>query len=220
MPYPSAQSLPQAILFDWDNTLIENWQTLTDSVNAALKTFNLPLWNTDHLIANSKRSMRDSFPEIFGPDWHRARDIFYAHFREHHLQGLKKLHHAQEVLDLLQHHGVKMMLCSNKNGDLLRREVNHLGWAHYFSSVVGATDATKDKPDVAPAELIFKQNNIKHYENVWFIGDTTTDIICGTRSGCLPVGIGKDSLENPDFQPTLWVYDLGELLTELKLLLS
>ena len=220
MSQSAFQSLPQAVIFDWDNTLIENWQTLTDSVNAALKAFDLPLWNVERMIDNSKRSMRDSFPEIFGSEWHRARDIFYAHFRANHLQGLKKLKNSEELLRLLQEHGVKLMLCSNKNGDLLRREVRHLQWNDYFSSIVGATDAEKDKPDPAPARMIFNQNNLKTYETVWFVGDTITDIICGTKSGCLTVGIGKDALESPDFQPNVWVYDLSELLTELKLLLS
>ncbi|MDX1922500.1 MAG: HAD family hydrolase [Alphaproteobacteria bacterium] len=220
MSHHSFHSLPQAVLFDWDNTLIENWQTLTDSVNAALKAFNLPLWDVPRMMENSKHSMRDSFPVIFGDDWHRARDIFYAHFRENHLSGLHKLRHAEELLNLLDAHGVKLTICSNKNGDLLRREVAHLNWSHYFSSIVGATDAPKDKPDPAPAQLIIQSNNLKHYENVWFIGDTVTDMICGTKSGCLTVGIGQAALENPEFQPSIWVYDLGELLTELKQLLS
>lgn len=214
------QRLPQAVIFDWDNTLIENWQTLTDSVNAALAAFNLPLWDTQRMVENSKYSMRDSFPIIFGDDWHRARDIFYTHFRQHHLNGLKQMAHAETVLNLLQEHGVKLMLCSNKNGDLLRREVRHLNWNSYFSSIIGATDAEKDKPDPAPAHLIYTHNNLKHYETVWFVGDTASDIICGTRAGCVTVGIGKSSLENVEFQPNIWVYDLSELLTELKLLLS
>ncbi len=220
MSQQTLQSLPQAVLFDWDNTLIENWQTLTDSVNAALKAFNLPLWDTQRMMENSKYSMRDSFPKIFGDDWHRARDIFYDHFRSNHLNGLHKLDHAEDILNLLREHGVKLTICSNKNGDLLRREVAHLNWNHYFTSIIGATDAEKDKPDPAPAELILKNNNIKRHETVWFIGDTATDIICGTKSGCLTVGIGEASLENPEFQPSVWVYDLGELLTELRLLLS
>ncbi|NDE90719.1 MAG: HAD family hydrolase [Alphaproteobacteria bacterium] len=220
MSQQTIHRLPQAVIFDWDNTLVENWQILTDSVNAALAAFNLPLWNTEQMVANSKRSMRDSFPEIFGPDWHRARDIFYTHFRTYHLQGLKELTHAKELLNFLQQHGVKLMVCSNKNGDLLRREVAYLNWSHYFSDVVGATDAEKDKPDPAPAHLLLKRNNLKPHEHVWFVGDTISDMICGTQSGCFTVGIGKDSLENPEFQPGLWVYDLAELLTALKLLLS
>lgn len=220
MSQSAFQRLPQAVIFDWDNTLVENWQTLTDSVNAALVAFDLPLWTTDHMIENSRYSMRDSFPSIFGSDWHRARDIFYGHFREHHLRGLKKLRYAEELLQFLQHHGVKLMICSNKNGDLLRREVRHLGWSHYFSSILGATDAEKDKPDPAPVQLIFKQNNLKDYETVWFVGDTVSDMVCGAKSGCMTVGIGKGSLEHPDFQPSMLAYDLCELLTGMRQLLS
>jgi phosphoglycolate phosphatase len=220
MPQPLIHSLPQAVLFDWDNTLIENWGALTDAVNAALAAFNLPIWNIEKMIDNSKHSMRDSFPIIFGAEWERARDIFYAHFREHHLQGVKQLDHAEDILRLLQSHGVKLMLCSNKNGDLLRREVAHLKWSHYFSSIVGATDAEKDKPDPAPAHLIFKQNNLNAGEHIWFVGDTATDMVCGARAGCLTIGIGKLALENPEFQPKIALNTLAELLTALKQLLS
>lgn len=220
MSQPLIRSLPQAVLFDWDNTLIENWQVLTSSINAALAAYNMPLWDVPRMVENSKQSMRDSFPVIFGPDWKRARDIFYAHFRENHLRGLNRLKHADSLLQLLYVHGVKLTVCSNKNGDLLRREVCHLGWAGYFSHLVGATDAEKDKPDAAPARLIMDRLGMRAGENVWFVGDTTTDMICGTRAGCYTVGIGKGALENPDFMPKIWAYDLGELLTGVKQLLS
>ncbi len=220
MSRSSLERLPQVAIFDWDNTLVENWNILTDSVNAALAAFNLPLWSVDQMIDNSKHSMRDSFPAIFGQDWHHARDVFYAHFREHHLCGLKKLCHAEDVLNLLLEHGVKLMLCSNKNGDLLRREVRHLQWNDYFLGIIGAADAEKDKPDSAPVKILFRQNNVKDYETVWFVGDTSADIICGAKSGCVTVGIGKGSLEHEVFQPSVYSHNLCELLTEMKLLLS
>jgi phosphoglycolate phosphatase len=212
--------LPQAVIFDWDNTLVENWRVLTDAMNAALSAFHLPLWGIPDMMQNSKHSMRDSFPTIFGPEWPKARDIFYAHFRQHHLSGLHEIKGALALLDLLHAHGVKLAICSNKNGDLLRKEVRHVGWTHHFSTIIGAQDTEKDKPDPTPARFILAANNIVSSPYVWFIGDTATDMICGTRAGCTTLGIGQDAKENIDFLPHLYANSLDDVLTALRELLS
>lgn len=216
----SVLSLPQAVIFDWDNTLIENWQALTAAMNAALKAFGLPLWDEARMIANSKFSMRNSFPTIFGAEWEKARDVFYVHFRANHLDHVKALAGAASLLDLLYQHGVRLAICSNKNGELLRREVRHMNWGHHFSSIVGAQDVEKDKPDAAPVRFILQSHNLIAGGHIWFVGDTATDMICAARSGCFSIGIGKDAQENPDYAPRLWQPDLPALLTHLKTLLS
>lgn len=214
------RTLPQAVIFDWDNTLVENWETLTASMNEALKAFNLPTWDREQMQANSRLSMRDSFPSIFGTEWEKARDVFYGHFRKHHLQGLHKLECAEDLITLLHTHGVRLAICSNKNGDLLRREVSHLGWRDHFSFIVGAQDTEHDKPDAAPARFILQAGNLKPGRHIWFVGDTASDMICAGRSGLMAVGIGPHAHENQQYLPHLWANTLAELLTEIKGLLS
>ncbi|MFM7608026.1 MAG: HAD family hydrolase, partial [Alphaproteobacteria bacterium] len=72
---------PRAILFDWDNTLVDGWAAIEAGLNAAFREFGLPLWNRTQVLANVRRALRESFPELFGADWERARDIFYAEVR-------------------------------------------------------------------------------------------------------------------------------------------
>ena len=211
---------PQAIIFDWDNTLVENWTALTTAMNTTLDAFNLPNWDVRRMMDNSRQSMRNSFPGIFGPEWEKAREIFYADFRKHHLDSLKRIPAAEELLDFLSGHGMVLAVCSNKNGDLLRREATHLGWAKYFNSLVGAQDAEKDKPDPAPVRLIRRVNHLPASTPIWFVGDTSADMICARRSNCLPVGIGPFAGEDPHHQPRLQFDALGPLLTGLKTLLS
>jgi phosphoglycolate phosphatase len=216
------QRLPQAVILDWDNTLVENWDTLVSAMNAALVTFGLPKWNKAQMVANSKMSLRNSFPTIFGPTWESARDVFYDYFYKHHIEGLHALDHAEELLDLLSQHGVRMAICSNKAGPALRREVKHLGWRKYFVDIVGAQDAEKDKPDCAPVRLILRANALmdRTADEIWFVGDTASDMQCALRAGIMPVGIGEDARENPSFMPKLWAADLSELLTGIKESLS
>lgn len=214
------RSLPQAVIFDWDNTLVENWAVLTAAMNEALKKFSLPVWDEERMRANSRLSMRNSFPAIFGDEWEKARDIFYTHFRQNHLQGLHALPQAKELLQLLHNHGVRLAICSNKNGDLLRREVRHIGWGEHFSHVVGAQDTEKDKPDILPARLIMQAGNLKAGRHIWFVGDTASDMICANRAGLLAFGVGPHASENPEYLPHLWANDLHSILTELTHLLS
>jgi phosphoglycolate phosphatase len=214
--------LPQLAIFDWDNTLIENWEALLGAMNAALTAFNKPTWGLQQMMENSKQSLRNSFPQIFGTEWEKAKEIFYDHFEKNHIQGLRKLNGAEGVLDFLYQHGVRLAVCSNKTGPILRREVKHLGWTHYFTDIVGAQDAEKDKPDAAPIRLILRANSMLEcgMDDAWMVGDTVSDMQCALRAGILPVGIGAAARENPAFMPRLWVKDLPELLTGFRQSLS
>ncbi len=82
---------PRAILFDWDNTLVDGWAAIEAGLNAAFREFGLPLWDRTQVLANVRRALRESFPELFGADWERARDIFYAEVRACHLQVLQPM---------------------------------------------------------------------------------------------------------------------------------
>ncbi len=78
------------------------------------------------------------------------------------------------------------MVC-NKTGEYLRREVAHLGWDRYFRQVVGANDCARDKPAPDPVYRALEGSGIAAGPEVWFVGDTATDIECARNAGCVPV---------------------------------
>ncbi|WP_114391641.1 HAD family hydrolase [Oleisolibacter albus] len=184
-------SPPAAILFDWDNTLVTNWRCVCASINAALEAFGLPTWTLEESYARARHSLRDSFPILFGEDWHRARDIFYAHFRAHHLEYLEPLPGAAEMLAGLREQGIYLAVVSNKNGPFLRAEAAHLGWDCFFGALVGATDAPVDKPAVAPVHQALAPGGVAAGGDVWFIGDADVDMECAHRAGCVPILVGN-----------------------------
>ena len=79
---------PAAIVWDWDNTLVDGWAAIAAGLNAAFAAFGLPRWTVEEVRARVRRSLRESFPEMFGAEWERARDIFYAEVRARHLRVL------------------------------------------------------------------------------------------------------------------------------------
>lgn len=177
---------PRAILWDWDNTLVDGWATIAAALNATFTAFSMPLWTVADTRNRVRRSLRDSFPDLFGDAWPRARDIFYAAFAEHHLQQVRLLDGAEAAL--AAGGAVYQAVVSNKNGRFLRAEAAHLGVAERFAALVGAGDAAADKPDPAPIHLALAGRPAG--TDVWYVGDTRLDMDAARAAGCTAVLVG------------------------------
>ena len=68
--------------------------------------------------------MRDSFPALFGEKWKEAADIYLTHVKRNHLETLRVLNLVPELLDYINKEGIYIAVVSNKNGALLREEVD------------------------------------------------------------------------------------------------
>jgi phosphoglycolate phosphatase len=190
---------PSAVLFDWDNTLADNWDAIGDALNTTLVAMGHAPWSAEEVRERVRASLRDSFPQMFGERWMEARQIFYGRFRQRHLAFLKALPGAGATLRALAARDMALGVVSNKSGDLLRREVSYLGWHDLFGrAVVGAGDAPRDKPAADPVEKALAPLGLKPSGDVWFVGDAGIDMACAKASGCLGVLIGSDP-EAPEF---------------------
>lgn len=178
---------PAAIIFDWDNTLVDNWASITRALNATLEAFGRDLLSEDQVRGMVRQSMRDSFPKMFGDRWGEARTIFYDSFRSNHLDALKPLDGAGALLRRLQDLGLCLGIVSNKGGAFLRKEIDHLSWNDFFHRAVGAGDASADKPAIAPVEMALEGTGIARSPTVWFVGDAAVDMQCAIAAGCTPI---------------------------------
>jgi phosphoglycolate phosphatase len=180
-------SPPRAMLFDWDNTLIDSWTTIHDVQNIVLEAFGLDAWSLDEIRARVRKSMRDSYPAIFGERWEEAGRMFYREYEARHLDSLQPLPGVVDMLPTLVARGFYLGVVSNKRGNILRREAQHLGWDAHFSAVVGAGDAEQDKPAVAPVAMALAPGQLMPGADTWFVGDTDIDLACAHRAGCVAV---------------------------------
>ena len=178
---------PRAILFDWDNTLVDSWATIHEALNVVMAAMDKPLWSLQEAKERVRLSLRESFPHHFGERWEEARQLYLGKFAAIHLERLTALPGRGELLRELTDEGIFLGVVSNKTGALLRRETEHIGWSALFGSVVGAGDAALDKPDAAPVMLALKPSGITAGESVWLVGDTGIDMQCARNSGCIPV---------------------------------
>ncbi len=188
---------PKAIVFDWDNTLADTWPLIHEAINEVMSSYDKPLWSLQEVKDKIHKSMRESFPEIFGNKWQEAGKIYVDSYARNHLSKLSLLPGSLHLLEYLNDNDIRVFLVSNKIGTTLRKEVASLNLGRLFFSVIGAGDADKDKPSVDPVQLALKGSDVDFVEDeIWFIGDTIADIKCG---------------QNCSFRPIIYSHDKGEI---------
>jgi phosphoglycolate phosphatase len=178
---------PRAVLFDWDNTLVDSWGTIHLSLVHTLEALGHETWSFEETKARVRHSLRESFPKQFGERWEEARRIYMDHFTSIHLERLRALDGAEQLVRELKAAGLYVAVVSNKTGPVLRREADKLGWTEHFVRLVGAGDASADKPDAAPMRMALEHSDIELGDSVWYVGDTGIDMECAINSGCVGV---------------------------------
>lgn len=183
---------PLAIIFDWDNTLVDTWPLIQSAINSTMKHYNREPWSLEKVIDNVHKSMRDYFPEVFGENWQEAGEIYRNFYQQINKSQLQLLPYAEELINKISQKGIIQFIISNKIGTTLRQEAKKLQVDRHFFSLIGAFDANHDKPNKSVIDLALMGSNIDlSKDHLWFIGDTIADVECAYNSGCQPIIFGQ-----------------------------
>jgi phosphoglycolate phosphatase len=205
---------PRAILFDWDNTLVDSWGTIHAALHETFLAMEVEPWTLDETRQRVRHSMRESFPKLFGENWKDASRIFYRAFERVHIECLAPHDGAGEMLAVMHDLGAWLGVISNKTGRYLREEAGHLGWQAYFHQIVGAGDAQRDKPAEDPFHLALSGSGISREDSIWFVGDADIDMEFAHKTGCVPILMRhrpEDDDEFTKFQPAVIFRSCSEL---------
>lgn len=178
---------PRAVIFDWDDTIVDSWDTITEAINTTLVAMGHKAWSDDEARRNIGPSAKDLFRQLFGDRWQEADKVYYDTVNKIFLKNIRIHANAEDVLKALAAHKVYMAVVSNKRGHLLRTEAAHIKFDRYFGRLVGAGDASADKPHPAPVHLALQDSGVTAGEDVWFVGDSHTDMLCAVNAGCAPI---------------------------------
>lgn len=133
--------------------------------------------------ADRKISRTDIFEVLFGEDQEAkkiAHKIFNQHYRNHFgtvLPFEPKVHSVLMALRMLR---LKLGVITNRDREFFEHEleaVENGTWAHLFDTMVCGDDTPNRKPH--PDQLIKSAAELGYQpgKNVWYVGDSTTDII-------------------------------------------
>ncbi len=196
---------PKAIVFDWDNTLVDTWPVIHNAINQTMQAMQKPELSLDQVRNTVHKSMRESFPDIFGNNWQEAGEIYKQCYRKNHISAITLLPNSLNLIKQIQQQEILQFLVSNKIGATLRLEANKLGIDDYFFAIIGAGDAYYDKPDPAPLQLALLGSDLDiKQDEIWFVGDTIADVECAYNAGCTPIVYGySDNQISQSISPKL-----------------
>lgn len=218
-------SLPPAVVFDWDNTLIDTFPLLKAASNTVRRAMGVEPWDDAEARLNIRLTAREVYPTLYGHRWQEAESIFYGHVRKHHLDAVNVIDGAAELLEWLQAQQVPMGILSNKRGEILRAEVRHLGWDKYFKTILGPDDVGGiGKPDPRGLAVAISRTcpSLGNGNAVWYVGDTENDLKTAKSAGVMSVYIENHTMSHPDMialeKPNFTFKDCNECLDYLRTL--
>ena len=197
---PIVKFPPKAILFDWDNTLVNNWDPIFIAYKETLKSLGIKKQSREETIKNAKYSLRETFPRVFKNDWKKAKKVFYRVFKKIHLQKIKPVSKVEKILKIIKEKKIVCGVISNKDDNLLRKEINKLGWKKYFKVLVGANKTKKDKPSKYPLLLALNKISLKPNKNIWYVGDNGIDVEFAKKNKCSSIFIENKMFKKKDLK--------------------
>jgi phosphoglycolate phosphatase len=163
------------LVFDFDGTIGDSYEPVTESFNHVFRHFRLPEMTPAEVRPWVGTGLELILSRTVGKD--RLAEAI-AIFRENYLKicraGTKLMPGARETLDALAGR-YPMAMCSNKPGETLRSLADYLDIIRYFVVCLGAYDVPHLKPH---PDMLKKALAALHAtgSDTLYVGDTVTDV--------------------------------------------
>ena len=184
---------PDAILFDFDGTLVDSAPDLAGAINDLRAELNLPELPYETLRPYATYGARsllkaglDLSPDHAHYDQHRLRFLAIYDARK-----LSKTHLFIGVLELLialERRGIHWGIVTNKHSRLAEPMIHELLRDRAFSPVVVVCGDSTPTPKPHPAPLLRAAADAQwDITRCWFVGDGESDVKAGLAAGMTPV---------------------------------
>lgn len=209
------------LVFDLDGTLIDSRADIALATNLMLKELGLDEIDLHAVVTFIgegvrtliERALRKTSPATVwnDSDIDHAVAVFRNHYADHLMDSTTMYPH---VVETLQAFGQKRKaVLSNKPYEFSNRILELLGIRDSFEVVLGGDSLAKRKPEPEPLWHLLDHFQTTRDRSV-MIGDSRTDIDCGTAAGVLTCGVSygfRPRIELENARATVIIDDLFEL---------
>ena len=91
-------TFPKALVFDWDNTLIDTWAVIHKALTTTFEAMDMTPWTLEETRQNVRASAREAFPALFRDRAEEAQHVFYQSYESEHLAALSPLPGSADVI--------------------------------------------------------------------------------------------------------------------------
>ncbi len=193
--------LPDAILFDTDNTLYAYEPAHAAAMAAVrekvVRTFSIDATAFDEAFATARKEVKARLKRTaashsrllymqrmleiigLGSQVMLALDFEQTYWRTF-LSRATLFDDVKELLDDLRLLGVPTVVVTDLTAQIQFRKIVYFGLDPYFDFIVTSEEAGSDKPDAAPFLIALEKLDL-HSKRIWMIGDDPETDIAGAR---------------------------------------
>ena len=185
--------MKKAVIFDLDGTLLDTLTDIMESVNKVLKKYQFPTHDLEaykYFIGSGIGVLtQKSFPQnLSAEDFELYLSEVMIEYESRQTLKTQPYSGIIEMLESLNHKGIKIAILSNKPDAFAKPTVEHFFPNIKFEVVFGSREHVNRKP--AP-DAVFEILDLLHLEkeDCFFVGDTSTDIRTGVSAGLQTIGV-------------------------------
>jgi phosphoglycolate phosphatase-like HAD superfamily hydrolase len=200
------------VLFDWDGTLLDSAPYAFQAFQKSFLELGIPL-------------EVDVYERIYSPNWYGMyRALQLPEHRWQEADDLWTHHYGQETAPLVQDgraaldeficRGYCLGIVTSGSRSRVWRELNTLGLAEIFKTVVCNEDVVNKKPHPEGLQMAMKHLD-KRPEICCYVGDSPVDVEMGKSAGVQTIGIRSgypSSKELPNTNPDFCFESIAQLL--------
>jgi len=179
-------SLPAALVFDLDGTLIDSRRDITTAVNRTRGRYGLPPLALEDVVGmvgeGARLLIERAFPELPAERLDEALVLYLAAYREVCLDETRPYPGVPGMLAALAER-YPLALLSNKGEELSRLILAGLGLDSFFREVLGGDSLPTRKPDPAGLRLLAERLG-SPVARLLLVGDTRIDAETAHAAGC------------------------------------
>jgi HAD superfamily hydrolase (TIGR01509 family) len=175
----------QAVLFDWDGTLLDSWHADSAAYLAAFREMGIPFTLADlarHYSPNGLAVYRAAkLPRIRWQAANRAWRKEYDNHKLHLIPGAR-----QVLAKIARLHQLGIVTSGDR--DRVLGQLHNFRLTHFFAAQVCGGDTKQKKPHPAPLRLALRQMCLKPSACI-YVGDSPHDLEMAKRAGVRAIAI-------------------------------
>lgn len=184
----------KAIIFDLDGTLLNTIEDITDSLNIALASENLPthgVEETKAFVGSGVKIMVERATKGLDCTDEQKKRVLDVYMKEYAVrQSIKTCPYEGmiETLKKIRKENILIGLLSNKPHQDTLRVVEHYYGLHLFNVVLGQREGVPIKPDPTALFEIMRDLKVEPKDCI-FVGDSDVDMLTATNAKIDKIGV-------------------------------
>jgi len=183
----------KTVIFDLDGTLIDSIKDIALATNIVLEELGFekhPLNDYQNFVGDGALMLlKNALPtNVDEPLINDALKLFKKYYGDRIHKNTHPYDGIYDMLDKLKNKNITLAVLSNKPHEFTVEFIDHFFKDYPFIEVHGQKEDVPKKPDPMGAVNIAKALKIKQ-ENIFFVGDTATDMLTATNAGMTSIGV-------------------------------